>query len=58
MTRIFFIEPTGRDRVWLRRYGGGSTCPSGSYHQAMTLIGEEPQSDIALGDDHPRDDPR
>lgn len=54
---IFFIEPTGRDRVWLRRYESGSTCPGGEYHQAMTPIGEEACSTRALGDDHPHDDP-
>lgn len=56
--KTFFIEAIGRDRVWLRRYEGGSTCPVGGYHQAMTLIGDEPESTRATGDDHPHDDPR
>lgn len=58
MIKVFFIEPTGRDRVWLRRYEGGSSCPAGGYHQAMTPIGEEPDSTRAIGDDHPHDDER
>jgi len=57
-TAVFFLEPTGRDRVALRRYESGSTCPAGGYHQAMTPIGEEPASERAIGDDHPHDDPR
>lgn len=58
LTKVFYLEPTGHDRVWLRRYEGGSTCPSGGYHQAMVLIGEEPESTRAIGDHHPHDDER
>lgn len=56
--KVFWIEPTGRDRVYLRRYESGSTCPNGSYHQAMVFIGEESESSRSIGDDHPHNDPR
>lgn len=55
---VFFLEPTKRDRVYLRRYESGSTCPGGGYHQAMVFIGEEAEDTRAIGDDHPHDDER
>lgn len=60
---IFFIEPTDRDRIYLRRYASGpcGESSSRSYHDAMTPIGTElvpPDCDRAGGDHHPHDDPR
>lgn len=56
--RVFFIEPTGRDRLSLRRYAKGECSPYG-YHNAIVPIGEEVRpADASIGDHHPHDDPR
>jgi hypothetical protein len=59
-TPVFFLEPTDRYRVALRRYvrRDDPPCPSG-YHQAMVPIGERVGDEPTTSDgDHPRDDPR
>lgn len=71
-TRTFWLEPTGRVAVGLRRYRSASTLPSGcaegGYHSALVSTGEEPAeySDVAgfdrrtlaLRPETPRNDPR
>lgn len=49
MTRVFWCEPTGQCRVWLRRFvskenGLAEPCPAmpgeGSYHNAKVFVGD------------------
>lgn len=45
--KCFWLEPTDRQRLSLRRYESGSSgCPAnnGYYHDAMTLIGESKET--------------
>jgi hypothetical protein len=59
-TPVFFLEPTERYRLALRRYASrDEPCPNGcSYHQAMAPIGEGQGEEVTNGDRHPHDDPR
>lgn len=61
-TRCFLVVPTARERLYLRRYKvrDGTGCPASGnhYHDADVLIGEQPRTGEAIGDDHPHDDPR
>lgn len=70
-TRCFLIEETNRTKVFLRRYQRSETnrnCPypgNGGYHQAMTLLCEEPvernEGNFIINGTKPRppdDDPR
>lgn len=46
MTRVFWCEPTGLQRRWLRRYARDATCSAkgnNSYHQAMSVVGDVPE---------------
>ncbi len=62
----FWIEPSGRTRLFLRRYAGDEPCPGGySYHNAMADFGEHPTRKTPDGylDSYadlapPADDPR
>ena len=61
--KCFFLAPTDRCRIELRRYAGGSKCTGVfSYHNASVPIAVEvnPDQPKALGDDprFPHDDPR
>lgn len=39
--KCFWLEPTDREKRYLRRYAGGSKCPGPmSYHDAMTFLDE------------------
>lgn len=38
--KCFWLEPTDRQRLYLRRYQGNLVCPVNSYHDAMVDIGE------------------
>ncbi|MGA3265490.1 MAG: hypothetical protein ABSE16_01555 [Verrucomicrobiota bacterium] len=41
----FLMVESGLQRVWLRRYAGSNEpCTKGSYHNAMTLVGDFPES--------------
>ncbi len=43
MIQCFYLVPSGRQRLWLRRYQSEShgQCPSAEgYHNAMTLVGD------------------
>ncbi len=53
---VFFIEPAGKQRVYLRRYVTGN-CKH-SYHNAMVFICEETGDDGASTRSHDRADPR
>ena len=55
---VFFIEPTGDSRYWLRRYSTvrEGTCNGRSYHNAQAKFGKHP-ADADL-DQPPHDDPR
>ena len=56
---VFFIEPVGRNRIYLRRYASGSTCHGKyGYHDAMAFICEEVDEGRASGDTHDHADPR
>jgi len=63
---VFFVEPTGRVALFLRRYRvGDDRCGrTGSYCDAMTFLGEAPAKRDKdgyyeiLGDGPPHDDPR
>ncbi len=72
-TKCFVIEPTGKYRLYLRRYThGNGPCPKhGNYHQAFTLIEdnvsyEDPrfpedakyEGKVCIGDYWPHGDPR
>lgn len=36
--KCFFLEPTEKRALYLRRYAGSSTCPEHGYHNAKVLI--------------------
>ncbi len=47
--KCFWIEPTDRERRYLRRYSGKSVCTGGgtfgmSYHDAMVFLDEAPEA--------------
>lgn len=51
--RAFWCEPSGLERIFLRRYVSGSDdCRGGSYHQARVFYSDEPED---LRPDVPRD---
>jgi hypothetical protein len=60
--KVFFLEPTDRYRLALRRYARRDDHPcagSHGYHNAMTPIGERAGNEPTTCDgDHPHDDPR
>jgi len=65
--RVFWLEPTGTERLALRRWsadGRGpcsanpSTDPRWSHHRASVVIGDEPDAGLPSGDVHPHDDQR
>ncbi|HXF71498.1 MAG TPA: hypothetical protein VNO79_02680 [Actinomycetota bacterium] len=60
--RCFMLEPTGRERLSLRRYSArskGGPCPGEmGYHDARAVIGEARDEGEPIGDTHPHDDPR
>jgi hypothetical protein len=56
---VFFLEPTERYRLSLRRYTPHNQTEGGcSFHQAMVPIGEATGDERCNGDVHPHDDPR
>lgn len=56
---VYWCEPTGRERLFLRRYADGPCEGSGfSFHNAQVLIGEQSDAGDPIGDLHPHDDPR
>lgn len=60
-TPVFWTEPTGKQRLWLRRYVRHNhatwTCADG-WHQAMTLLEDREDEAVPSGDSWPHDDPR
>jgi hypothetical protein len=62
--RVFFCEPSGRSKRWLRRYASGDAvgpCPGmqgqASFHQAMTFI-DVVTGEVTSGDLWDHADPR
>lgn len=61
---VFFCEPSGQTRRWLRRYiGSAEKCAQGEhgYHQAMLHLDDVEDADGAIYRTHhewPHDDPR
>lgn len=53
---VFFIAPTDRQRVYLRRYASGGCTHS--YHDAMVYIGDDSRVDQSIGDRHDHSDHR
>jgi hypothetical protein len=62
--RVFFCEPSGRSKRWLRRYAS-SPCPGmagypngHTYHNANAFLDVVPGEALTIGDSWPHDDPR
>lgn len=48
--KCFWLEPTDRERLYLRRYQGNLLCPVNGYHNAMVDVGEGREVADANGD--------
>ena len=60
MIKVFYLKPTNRSRLYLRRFADGN-CPliqgDYSYHNHMVYIGDD-TAKKSMGDTHPHNDTR